>query len=293
MSIPSPYCSANDSSSLLWQMLTGYWVSQTLHVAAKLQVVDHLSQQPQTSDELASVLGTNPRASWYLLRALVSVGIVSENDNGQFRTTPLGMGLHSATPGSLYSIALICGDPWVWEAWGNLLYSVQTGETAFSTLTGLEWSAYCEEFPDVGARAAQAMTAVLQHLYLAALQEYDFSAFHTVVAIGGGQERILTAVLAASPHLHGVFFDKPDVIAHLSPGTASKNDRNRYVLVGGDVLQSVPIGGDVYLVTQLLQAWDDGQAVTLLHKYSDRHDAGRAGSHVGPSPASSWRQSAV
>jgi methyltransferase family protein len=43
------------------QMLTGYWVSQALYVAAKLGLADLLKDGPRTADDLAAATQSHPR----------------------------------------------------------------------------------------------------------------------------------------------------------------------------------------------------------------------------------------
>src|SRR5262245_58279087 len=50
------------------QMLTGYWVSQALYVAAKLGLVDLLKDGPRTAGDLAVAAQAHPRALYRLLR---------------------------------------------------------------------------------------------------------------------------------------------------------------------------------------------------------------------------------
>ncbi len=71
------------------RMITGYWVSQIVHVAAKLKLADLLADRPRTTEELARSTGTHARSLYRLLRALASVGVFSEGEEGQFTQTPL------------------------------------------------------------------------------------------------------------------------------------------------------------------------------------------------------------
>ncbi|HTN73795.1 MAG TPA: methyltransferase dimerization domain-containing protein, partial [Pirellulaceae bacterium] len=58
--------------------ITGYWVSQAVYVAAKLEVADHLVAGPLTSEELAARTNTHAPSLYRLLRALASVGVFRE-----------------------------------------------------------------------------------------------------------------------------------------------------------------------------------------------------------------------
>ena len=58
-----------------WQMarlMDGYLVTQMLHVAAALGVADALAERPQTSAELARVVGAEPGALHRVLRGLAT-----------------------------------------------------------------------------------------------------------------------------------------------------------------------------------------------------------------------------
>src|SRR3954453_13889677 len=89
----------------LVQMLTGYWVSKALNVAAELGVADHLKDGPRAVTELASECGAAPAALSRLLGALASVGVFAEEDGDRFGLTPLAELLRSDVPGSVRGLA--------------------------------------------------------------------------------------------------------------------------------------------------------------------------------------------
>ncbi|HSG41977.1 MAG TPA: methyltransferase dimerization domain-containing protein, partial [Anaerolineales bacterium] len=119
------------SRSTLMQMITGYWTSQAIYVAAELGIADLLRDGPKSYDLLAKSTGTSPRELFRLLRSLASVGIFAEGKNGTFDMTPLGTYLQTGTPRSLRSLIVYYGKE-TYHPWGNILHSIQTGETAFN-----------------------------------------------------------------------------------------------------------------------------------------------------------------
>src|SRR3954453_20043611 len=88
-----PFMSQPTPQDEMAGMITGYWTSQMVHVAAKLGLADHLAGGPRTADELAAATGTHARSLYRLLRALASVGIFSEADDGRFTQTVLSEAL--------------------------------------------------------------------------------------------------------------------------------------------------------------------------------------------------------
>jgi len=71
----------------LTSMLTGYWISQSAYVAAKLGIADLLQAGPRTVEQLAATTDTNADALYRLLRALASVGLFAEDEPNCFAAT--------------------------------------------------------------------------------------------------------------------------------------------------------------------------------------------------------------
>src|SRR5438094_105248 len=109
------------------RLLTGYWITQAVYVAAKLDLADRLKAGPRTADDLAQATATHAPSLYRLLRALASMGIFAEASDHRFSLTPLAECLHSDVPGSQRSLAIMVGEEH-YRAWGELLYSVQTGK---------------------------------------------------------------------------------------------------------------------------------------------------------------------
>src|SRR6266581_1191499 len=85
----------------LFQMVTGYYISQAIYVAAKLGIADRLTDGPHFSDELAHATDVHAPSLHRLLRLLVSAGVFAEQEDGRFALTPIGSYLQTETPGSL------------------------------------------------------------------------------------------------------------------------------------------------------------------------------------------------
>ncbi len=105
-------------------MITGYRTSSALAVAADLGLSDHLSAGPRSVADLASAVSADADTLHRLLRALATVGVHRELDDGRFANTELGEGLRSDVPWSLRPLARTLTDPALWSAWGNLGHSV-------------------------------------------------------------------------------------------------------------------------------------------------------------------------
>lgn len=246
------------------EMINAYQVSQSIYVAAKLGIADLLSDGAKTSDQLAQIVGVHAPSLYRLLRALASFGIFAE-DNGRFELTPLAATLQSNTPDSVRAWAIMSGDPWHWNVWGNLNKSVETGKTAVEHIFDQPHIfAYFGQDPHAGKSFDQAMTNLATMNNDAIASGYDFSGIRQLVDIGGGYGSHLSMILKANPTLKGVLFDQPTAIAGAKDFIAANGLSDRCELVAGDFFASVPSGGDAYLLKTVIHDWDYTNALKIL-----------------------------
>lgn len=248
----------------LYQLMSGYRVSQAIYVVATLGIADLLKDGPRGSDELARATETHAPALHRVLRFLAGVGLFSEVAPGHFALTPLGAGLRSEVPGSIRPMTLMLLDEAHWLPWGQLLHSVRTGETAFNHLHGMGLFEYLAAHPDAGATFNAAMTGNTGWSGTAITEAYDFSGFQRLVDIGGGHGLLLATVLRAHPALRGVLFDRPEVVAGGTVALAEAGVADRCERVGGDFFTDVLPGGDAYILRQIIHDWDDARATAIL-----------------------------
>lgn len=104
------------------------------------------------------------------------------------------------------------GMPFHRYPWTDLYETVRTGESAFDRLHGKEAFEYLAEHPE-DAAIFDAANSISTTETASIVQAYDFSRFRTIVDVGGGRGGLLAAILSANPHLQGVLFDVPTVVA--------------------------------------------------------------------------------
>jgi hypothetical protein len=93
---------------------------------------------------------------------------------------------------------------------------------------------------------------------------YDFGAFRHLVDVGGGYGILLSAILAATPALRAVLFDRPEVVDRAREQLAADGVLARCDVMAGDFFSSVPAGGDGYLLSRVAHDWDDAAAIRIL-----------------------------
>lgn len=246
----------------LTRLMSGYWHTQAIYVAAKLGLADLLQSGPRTADDLAAATATQPQALYRLLRALASLGIFAEDNVRRFGLTPMAACLRTA-PGSARSLAIMRGE-WQYESWGRLLYSIQTGLSAFEKIHGIPLFDYLANNPDKGKLFDDAMTGVHGRETDAMLDVYDFSTSKTVADIGGGNGQVLAAILTKHPHLRGIFFDVAGVADRTRANLEAAGLTNRCTVTAGNFFEAVPAGADTYLLRHIIHDWDDGRSQTIL-----------------------------
>lgn len=247
------------------QMIAGKWVSMAVSVAAKLRIADHIATQPRSISELATLTETHEPSLYRLLRALASADVLVEQPDGRFALTPVGELLRTGVPNSLRGVADYCGSEWSWKSWGDLLGSVRTGRTAFDHVFGQPVFEYLGQHPEESAVFNEGMTGFSTAAAQAIVQAYDFSGFSTIVDVGGGHGALLTAILRSSPRSQGIVFDSPAVVAGAVQPLKDADLADRCQVFGGDFFQSVPSGGDCYIMKHIIHDWDDSRAQQILH----------------------------
>lgn len=248
----------------LWQMISGCFVSQAISVAATLGIADLLSTGPQSPTELARQTGTHAPSLYRLLRALASVGIFVEDDEGRFDLTPLAALLRQNVSGSLHAPAAMIRSKLQWPTLGDLLYSVQTGECAFNHLFEMGLWEYTQQDGQENKIFHDAMSSFSAAEVAAVCKAYDFSAFSTLMDIAGGHGRLLAAILQEYPRLQGILFDLPHVAQQAEALLDETGVAQRSQAIGGDMFSSIPAGCDAYIMKTVIHDWDDEQALALL-----------------------------
>jgi len=249
----------------LFRMVTGYYVSRAIHVAATLGIADLLAGGPRHYDDLARAADAHGPSLNRLLRLLASVGVFIEEDAGRFALTPLGQCLRTGVPGSMRAAAMLFGGR-TQDAWAEVMHSVRTGEPGFPRAFGTDSFSYMTEHPEVAALFDEAMADWTKHVTIAAAAAYDFSRFRTIVDVGGGNGTLLAGILAAAAGPRGIVFDLPHVAARAQAHLDGMGLADRCTAVGGDFFQEVPRGGDAYLLKHVIHDWDDERAVEILRR---------------------------
>lgn len=268
-------------------MATAYWASQVCGTAARLRLADHLSDGPATIPELAAVTAADPDGLSRLLRAGATVGLFTEHDDGRFSLTPLGAELtDDQAAGSVRDYAIALTAPGHYLTYGRLCEAVISGQRQDGAALGTDTWAYYAGHPEEGSAFARAMGNLSADASAAVLRCWDATRFRRIVDVGGSHGVLLAGLLTAAPQATGVLFDRPEVAERARGWLADHGFAGRVDSIGGDFLDEVPAGGDLYVLKAVLHDWDDRQALRILRNV---HRAAQPGTTLaiieGPLPA--------
>jgi hypothetical protein len=226
-------------------------------------VADHLAAGPRTAEDLAETLRVEAGALNRLLHALAALGLLSHFGESRYAITDAGARLRDGVPGSLRTVAILSGDR-SYRAWGGLLHSVMTGETAFRHVFGMGTFEYMAAHPEIAGFYNEAMAASAAERSDAVVSAYDFSRAGTVVDVGGGYGALLIAILAAHPGVRGVLFERESVVDGARARIEAAGLGTRCAVEVGDFFRSVPSGGGLYLLSHIIHNWDDQRSGHIL-----------------------------
>lgn len=251
------------------QWIYAYCVSRCVYVVAKLGIADLLKDGSQHCDALATATNTHSDSLYRVLRALAGIGIFAETQPRCFELTSLADSLQSNVPDSIRNQAILRGEEWYYKSWENLMYSVETGESAFEHLYGMDLFHYYEQ--NASARKLFHTDAVLSKDEIAQvcapyLEAYDFSLIDKLVDVGGSKGYFLAGILEAHPTMTGILFDLPKVIDEAKNSHEAISVNNRFQLVGGSFFEAVPEGGDAYFLREVVHLYDDERAIAILKR---------------------------
>ena len=249
---------------ILFGMVVGLWISQTVGTLARLGIPDAVAAGAATAEAVAQQLSFDADSTFRLMRGGAAAGIFLRPDEKTFVLTPMGELLRSDVPGSLRSFLDVQTAPGHWLSWARLDGTVRSGKAQVEEALGSDIWTYFSQNPGELRTFAEAMTGLSIGLVGAVLAAHDFGAVQRVIDVGGSQGVFLAGVLNQQPAAKGVLFDLPQVIAEADESLRRAGVADRVERVGGNFFESVPEGGDLYLLKHILHDWDDAACIEIL-----------------------------
>jgi hypothetical protein len=141
-----------------------------------------------------------------------------------------------------------------WDRYAELADTARMGRPKRDWASLVEHlAAHAEESAIFNAAMVAKSRAVLP----AVVAAYDFSAFGTIVDVGGGRGHLLRLILDSAPRTKGILFELEHVVAD-----AAANPRLE--LATGNFFSDPLPSADGYLLMDVLHDWDDADATRIL-----------------------------
>ena len=227
----------------------------------ELGIADLLKDGPVGIDDLAAKTGTHSDALYRVMRMLASQGIFRELKGRRFKSTSLARPLEEDQIRYLILVHLNRNQ---FAMFGELMKSVRTGDTVSGNRSG---SALFDHIGDEEKRNEwfnRAMSSASKMQVPALLSAFPYKKYPKIIDVGGGEGLFLAAVLGQAAQSRGVVFDLPNVLETSGDVIVDHFLEGRMEIQAGDFFESVPAGGDLYMLKSVLHDWDDASAVKIL-----------------------------
>jgi SAM-dependent methyltransferase len=250
----------------LFDMIFGFIKSQCIYTACRLEIfnlLDNEGELPLTV--IAQKTNTEPERLYFILRALAHLEVLQEKPNQIFAPTELSSLLVTDKTPSIGHFAMHLLEPAQWDAWNVLEEALHQGVVPFELANGMGVYEYCQEHDWSGDTFIKAMSFLTDHTVDPLIDVYDFSAFETVMDVGGGQGGLIARIVKRCG-CKGILFEVP-YVAETAPDYLKKQgvSTEDVKIITGDVFQEVPPGADAIVMKYFLSAWDDEDALKILH----------------------------
>jgi hypothetical protein len=247
----------------MMEMINGYWITQIVNAAATYALADHLAKGPAAAAEIAEMANTDPSATFRLLRACASLGLVTYDGECRFTATSLLNTLRTDNAQSLRDLAMLMAGPGNWLPWGRFVDCVKTGEPQAVAALGKMVFEYIAERPAESQTFTRAMKRAITFVTEEVARILDTRSATVIADIGGAGGSLLHAVLQANPAPSGIVFDLPNIAEIAKSAAAEVGLERRVTSVGGDFFEAVP-AADLYLLRYILHDWDDAACIRIL-----------------------------
>jgi len=245
-----------------YELVNGFRAAQVVSSAVELRIPDLLAEGAMSAEQLSAATHIDTDRLRRLLRGLVALGVFEQSGDGRFSNTAVGEMFREGVPGSRRAQTRML-IPESYRAWDHVMETLRTGVPGHKLAHGgTLWETIARD-PDFAARFNDAMAGNSEQV-AELVGRLDFATAHLIVDVGGGEGALAGRILKSHPHLRGIVCD-------LAPGLAETRDyleglgvADRCDIVECDFFESVPSGGDVYLLKDILHDWDDEHAQMIL-----------------------------
>lgn len=228
-----------------------------LHALSNMRLLELWDDEPISLADLAAGAELPVAAVARIVGFLASQHLLELRRDGRVAHTSRSRTLRNWSP-ALASSRIIM------QASFELVDALRQDVTPFEACYGAPVFAYFDEHPNVARVFGEHMSLTTGWAEDVIIAHHSFRPFQLAVDIGGSHGSLLARLLAENPDAQGVLFDLPAVAQQAGARLDWIAEGGRIDVVGGDFFQSVPAGGDLYLLKQILHDWNDDECIAIL-----------------------------
>ncbi|KAF8391384.1 hypothetical protein HHK36_023688 [Tetracentron sinense] len=252
----------------IWQYMFGFVDSMALKCAVELGIADIINSygHPIALSQIASSMDSpSPDINCLsrIMRLLVRKGIFissphPESGDPLYGLTHSSKWLLREAELSLAPMVIMENHQWPLAPWHCLSRCVKEGGIAFEKAHGSEIWNFASANPEFNNLFNEGMACTSKITIKAILSAYKdgFQGVRSLVDVGGGTGTVVTEIVKAHPHIHGICFDLPHVVA-----TAPKYPGVSHI--GGDMFDAIP-AADAIFMKWIMHDWSDEDCVKIL-----------------------------
>jgi O-methyltransferase domain len=245
----------------VFEMAHNLWLAASLNVAAELGIADLLKEGGKSIHELAHITDTHEESLYRMMRMLASQGIFREQKNRVFTLTPLAEALQENNMKFLMTSHLSKRQ---FHLFGEMIYTIRTGKSASEIVIGDKVFDHLGKDSAHNEHFINAMTNVSLIQISTIVPVYPFGKYKNMIDIGGGEGLMMAALLQKYPRSRGIVFDLPQSADLAIKFIERYGIDDRCTFVAGSFFDSIPEGGDLYIMKNILHDWNDESCLIIL-----------------------------
>jgi hypothetical protein len=249
----------------------GFFPSKVLLSAIELELFTVLGKRPANWQELAGTLNLNGRGVQDFLDALVSLGLLERQGNGDdaryANSEATAMFLDRASPHYMGGF-LAMANARLYRFWGNLTEALRSGEPQNEIKEAGGQNLFDALYADRQRleNFLAAMAAVQQANFAMLAETFDFSRHDSMCDVGGASGALAMAVARRHPGVACMSFDLPEVTAVARRAIAAQGLDERVALKEGSFFDDPLPSAGVITMGNILHDWGLGAKKMLIRK---------------------------
>ena len=250
----------------VFDLMAGFVYSQVLLACVRLRILEAVSAQPRTLDELAQWTQLPPAGLQRLLQSALALGLLNLRSHGRYGLGPLGAPVagHAGIRAMIEHHAVLYQD--MQDPVAMLQGPGQPGAMAQYWPYTLDGDAHAAQTQaEKYARYSDLMSASQPVVVDEILASYRFDDHRCVLDVGGGQGTFMARLALHAKHLRVNLFDLPEVAALASANFARQGLQSRAQAHPGSFLKDpLPQGADLVTLIRVAHDHPDADVRTLL-----------------------------